>query len=105
MAARDAGIDLLAIGVGPRPRERELRAISSDPVGNNVFMVADFNTLETIREAIIDSLCDSQCLVLHFVFSQWVEMKEIAVTRQNVRVQTRTHRPFEFAVQHTLLQT
>ena len=60
MQSRNDGIDLISIGVGRTTRERELQAIASDPVENNVFMVDDFNQLQSIQDAIIDSLCDSK---------------------------------------------
>ena len=60
MQSRNDGIDLISIGVGRNTRERELQAISSDPIENNVFMVDNFGQLQSIQDAIIDSLCDSK---------------------------------------------
>ena len=51
---------MISIGVGSSTRRRELEAIASDPVENNVFMVDNFGQLQGIQEAIVNSLCDSK---------------------------------------------
>ena len=60
MATRDAGIDIVVVGVGDHVKRRELLAVASDPVERNVFVVAGFDELDTVVSRVRDNLCNGE---------------------------------------------
>ena len=62
-AARDvkqAGIHLLALGIGNWLDMHELYAMASYPVTRNMIQVVDFSALQTVVQTIKDAVCDSE---------------------------------------------
>ena len=59
---REAGIDILTIGIGGSIRERELRAIASFPnvLGQNVLLARTFNLLDDYVNDVIMAACNSE---------------------------------------------
>ena len=60
---REAGVELISVGIGNSIRLRELQAIASYPntPGKNVLKVEDFNALDSIRNTITKVVCGSEC--------------------------------------------
>lgn len=56
-AARSLGTELFAIAVGPGPDIDQLNAIASDPDGEHVFSVGDFEALATILDPLVLVVC------------------------------------------------
>jgi hypothetical protein len=56
-AARAAGTQIYAVGVGGGPNTDQLNAIASDPDGTYVYSVEDFNSLQTIRDQLVATAC------------------------------------------------
>lgn len=54
--ARDAGIDIYAIGIGLAETD-ELKGISSQPLNKYLFTVDDFSELEGLRKTLFKSIC------------------------------------------------
>ncbi|KAK7474946.1 hypothetical protein BaRGS_00033833, partial [Batillaria attramentaria] len=57
--ARDAGITLLALGIGGGVNYGELNAIATDPDEDNVFTVSGFSSLDQIRETFQRAICEA----------------------------------------------
>nr|KAG5689527.1 hypothetical protein BaRGS_008902 [Batillaria attramentaria] len=57
--ARDAGITLLALGIGSGVNYGELNAIATDPDKDNVFTVSGFSSLDQIRETFQKAICEA----------------------------------------------
>ena len=59
---REAGIDILTIGIGGSIRERELRAMASFPnvLGENVLLARTFNLLDDYVNDVIMAACNSE---------------------------------------------
>lgn len=62
MMTRNAGIDLISVGVGRSIRMRELEAITSFPnqEGGNILMADDFEDLDNLRDSLVDAICNSE---------------------------------------------
>ncbi len=58
-AARAAGTEIFAVGVGGGPNIDQLNAIASDPDGAHVYSVEDFNSLQAIRDQLVATACPS----------------------------------------------
>nr|KAG5689545.1 hypothetical protein BaRGS_008920 [Batillaria attramentaria] len=58
--ARDAGITLLALGIGGGVNYGELNAIATDPDEDNVFTVSGFSSLDQIRETFQRAICEAE---------------------------------------------
>jgi len=58
--ARQVGITLLVVAVGPRAlQSTEMAAIATNPTSANIFNVTDFNSFNiTLQSALITTLCD-----------------------------------------------
>lgn len=56
-AARNAGTEVFAVGVGPFIDQAELNAIASDPDAEHVFLVTDFADLQNVLDAIANAVC------------------------------------------------
>lgn len=74
MKARDSGIDLISIGIGSSIRMQELEGIASAPnsQGKNVLLADNFSSLETLRSALVDIICNSKpikMMMITIVFS------------------------------------
>ncbi len=60
IADRAQGIQIIAVGVGPNVRVRELHGMASFPVSSNIFSVDDFQSLDDIIESVVDTICDGE---------------------------------------------
>ena len=58
-AARAAGTQIYAVGVGGGPNVDQLNAIASDPDSTYVYTVPDFTSLQAIRDQIVATACPS----------------------------------------------
>ncbi|XP_064631744.1 uncharacterized protein LOC135490027 [Lineus longissimus] len=56
--AQDAGMTVIALGIGSGIAGNELYTIASDPESDNVFEVSDFDTLDVIADGLTASTCD-----------------------------------------------
>ena len=65
--AQDSGIMMFAIGVGKYVDRKELSDIASDPDGDHMFMVDDFNALSTILEMLAVKTCQGILFFLYFL--------------------------------------
>uniref|UniRef100_A0A667ZQ85 Matrilin 2 n=1 Tax=Myripristis murdjan TaxID=586833 RepID=A0A667ZQ85_9TELE len=61
--ARQAGIQIFAIGVG-RVDMKTLRAIGSEPHSEHVYLVANFSQMETLISVFQSKLCSDMCEVV-----------------------------------------
>ena len=63
VAARDAGIHIIVVGVTNGVRMRELRAIASHPneLGKNIFAARNFDDLRAITSQLSTAICNSKC--------------------------------------------
>uniref|UniRef100_A0A4W5PNM7 Matrilin 2 n=1 Tax=Hucho hucho TaxID=62062 RepID=A0A4W5PNM7_9TELE len=61
--ARQAGIQIFAIGVG-RVDMNTLRAIGSEPHSEHVYLVANFSQIETLTSVFQSNLCGDLCSVI-----------------------------------------
>uniref|UniRef100_A0A4W5PXN4 Matrilin 2 n=1 Tax=Hucho hucho TaxID=62062 RepID=A0A4W5PXN4_9TELE len=61
--ARQAGIQIFAIGVG-RVDMNTLRAIGSEPHSEHVYLVANFSQIETLTSVFQSNLCTDLCSVI-----------------------------------------
>ncbi|PVD21494.1 hypothetical protein C0Q70_19668 [Pomacea canaliculata] len=57
-AARDAGIHMLAIGVGTAVDDNELNSIASDPDSQNVYKAATFDSLKSLQGLLAAKACE-----------------------------------------------
>ena len=57
-ALRQAGTQVLAVGIGRNVGERELEAIASEPVDDNVLRVPSFNQLSSLINSLSNAICD-----------------------------------------------
>ena len=64
--ARDAGIKLLAIGVGPFVDETELSAIATGEGNQNVYHSSTFEALHTLKDLIASKLCEGFVEDIHY---------------------------------------
>ncbi|ELU15429.1 hypothetical protein CAPTEDRAFT_157837 [Capitella teleta] len=55
---RDAGIQMMAVGIGAGAKQSELETIGSYPTSANVFTVRGFDNLMDIQDSLLDALCD-----------------------------------------------
>lgn len=60
VAARKAGIHIVAIGVGPSIEVTELNGMASDPDSSNVYVVKDFYALTRIMVDLLNGICNSK---------------------------------------------
>ena len=51
---------MLAVGIGGGVSQKELRAIASEPVSQNVINVTSFDTFNTILTSLTEGICDSK---------------------------------------------
>ena len=58
--AREAGIYLFAIGVGPKADMRELEKLSSSPNKSFTFYVDNFKGLNSIQKLLAKQACNSE---------------------------------------------
>ena len=61
--ARDQGIRILTIGVGPNVDEEELKLIASDPDDHHVFKVTSYRTLQQIADAMVERTCEGKLII------------------------------------------
>ncbi|XP_052101554.1 uncharacterized protein LOC127735434 [Mytilus californianus] len=54
----DAGINTFVIGIGDGIDMEELRSIASDPNDKHLFLVDDFNALDSIKDLLVSRACD-----------------------------------------------
>ncbi|XP_041376635.1 collagen alpha-4(VI) chain-like [Gigantopelta aegis] len=69
--ARDAGITILAVGVGSNVDDTELNDIASDPDSQYVFKTDSFDALKTIQDVLAKTACEvsqTACGKADFVF-------------------------------------
>ena len=57
-ACREANIQLFAIGIGEYVSYSELRGIASEPKSNCFFTASSYDTLDEIRENVIQETCE-----------------------------------------------
>lgn len=57
---REAGIHMIAMGIGTNLRQYELQSIASSPVDTNVINVDDFDSFDGARQILIDAICNSE---------------------------------------------
>lgn len=62
MAVRAQGITLIAVGIGPSPNIQELDGIASYPSLQNIFRATDFNSLNALRDSLVQAVCNSKPL-------------------------------------------
>ena len=55
----DAGIYTFVIGIGNGIDMEELRSIASDPDDKHLFLVDDFNALDSIKDVLVSRACDT----------------------------------------------
>ena len=60
MEVRQADITLLVVGISAHVYPRELQAIASSPVDNNVFLTDSFTTLTDVKDALTRALCNGK---------------------------------------------
>ena len=59
-ALRQAGVQVLAVGVGRNVNRRELEAIASEPTEENVQLVDSFSQMTSLVNILSNSICDSK---------------------------------------------
>lgn len=59
--ARDAGINMLAIGVGSGAKAAELNAIATDPDSTHVFQADNFDALNSLKALLSNKACEGRC--------------------------------------------
>lgn len=52
---------LIAVGIGDGIDENELGQMASDPDSDNVILVDDFGSLDTIEAQLKNVICDGKC--------------------------------------------
>lgn len=55
--AKNAGIRMISVGVGPKINIRELNMIASSPPSEHMFLVNSFGTLNTIKQVLAIQTC------------------------------------------------
>ena len=60
LAARKAGIHVIAVGVGASIGLFELNGIATDPDDKSVIIVKDFNALTGTIGSMLDNICNGQ---------------------------------------------
>lgn len=60
-ACRQANIEIFVIGTGSCIKEAELRGISSKPHSRYLFLTPDYNSLDRIRNDVINKTCQNVC--------------------------------------------
>ena len=73
-AARLAGINTFAIGVGDGVDRKELTNIASEPSDDFVFQVTDFEALDSIKNQLADKACHGKQNVKMFLQTKWSAM-------------------------------
>ena len=58
VAARKAGIHVVAVGVGPSIEVSELNGMATDPDAANVYVVKDFYALSRIMVDLLNGICN-----------------------------------------------
>lgn len=64
--ARDAGITVLAIGVGSGVSKPELNAIATDPDSTHVFAADNFDALKSLKALLSTKACEGKFLFCYF---------------------------------------
>ena len=57
-SSRDQGITILPVAIGNNVREIELQGMASDPIDNNIIRAADFMSLNNIKNALLNAVCN-----------------------------------------------
>lgn len=60
MAVRAKGISLVVVGIGQSPNALELDGIASYPSSLNTFRATDYNSLNAIRDNLLQTVCNSK---------------------------------------------
>ncbi len=61
IAVREAGINVLVVGIGSGVDVMELQGFASEPVERNVLTARDFRSLdEELRQSVYNAVCDSK---------------------------------------------
>lgn len=73
-AAKDAGIKIIVLGIGPLIDHNELNGIASDPDSENVFLIQDFTeeSFASVLEPLVRETCGRKYCMTLFLCSFWI---------------------------------
>ena len=77
----DAGIYTFVIGIGNGIDMEELRSIASDPDDKHLFLVDDFNALDSIKDLLVSRACDTpvNSIVGKYIKLQFVNASKVTI--------------------------